>query len=298
LKDPGSLSSGKQAKLFGNRGLAISKSNSTIMDIPSDITLETLTKNTGKKEMQKVYEDLLVLALRGLNIGSGGNFRESGEMNIPKFIETKLGYGTPLTIFDVGANVGNYSKTLSGYFGERATIHSFEPSLKTFNRLLENIAGYKLIIPVNMGCSDREHDVTLYTNNDLSGLASVYRRRLEHFGMFMNKSERIKVTTIDQYCYANKIDRINFLKLDIEGHELSAIHGAKDMIENSKVDFIQFEFGGSNIDSKTFFQEFYYFFRNKFRLYRILKNGLYEIRQYREIYELFMTTNYLAEAIR
>jgi hypothetical protein len=87
------------------------------------------------------------------------------------------------------------------------------------------------------------------------------------------------------------------LKLDIEGHELNAIKGAKQMIADKKVDFIQFEFGGCNIDSRTYFQDFYYLLKDKYRIYRILRDGIFEIEQYKETSEIFITVNYLAERL-
>ena len=96
----------------------------------------------------------------------------------------------------------------------------------------------------------------------------------------MDKKEEISLDTIDNYCEEQGIKKIHFLKLDIEGHELSALHGAKKMIANGNIYFIQFEFGGCNIDSATHFQDFYYFLKGKYRIHRILKDGLKEIRHY------------------
>jgi hypothetical protein len=85
--------------------------------------------------------------------------------------------------------------------------------------------------------------------------------------------------------------------MDVEGNELNILNGAKRMIENDSIDFIQFEFGGCNIDSRTFFQDFFYLLKERYRIYRILKNGLYPIDSYSEKYEIFITTNYLAQRI-
>lgn len=80
--------------------------------------------------------------------------------------------------------------------------------------------------------------------------------------------------------------------MDIEGHELKALIGFGRSIHSIKV--IQFEFGGCNIDSRTFFQDFYYFFKNQnFDLFRITPLGLFSVRDYRERDEYFTTTNYI-----
>lgn len=211
-----------------------------------------------------------------------------------KYIQEKFGNEAALTIFDVGGNVGNYSKSLSIFFNDKATIHSFEPSKKTYQIFLETTKNIQNIIPNNFGLSNHVQNQLLYTNCDGSGLASMYQRNLDHIGISMEKSEEIALSTIDNYCEANNLQRIHFLKLDIEGHELKALNGAKKMMDEKKIDFIQFEFGGCNIDSRTYFQDFYLLLKDNYKIYRILRNGLFEISKYKETYEIFTTINYLA----
>ena len=248
----------------------------------------------GKKRFQRLFEYLFNTSLKGMNYGNGGDFHESGELNVLNYINEKLKSEKSLVLFDVGGNVGNYSKVLSEVFNKKAKIHSFEPSKKTFLLFKETTNKIPNIIPNNFGMSDNENNQLLYTNKDGSGLASVYQRKLDHFGITMDMSEEIKLSTLDIYCKINDIDRINFLKLDIEGHELSALHGAIELINNKKIDYIQFEFGGTNIDSKTYFRDFYYLLNTNYKIYRILKDGLFEITSYKETYEIFSAINYLA----
>jgi FkbM family methyltransferase len=247
----------------------------------------------GIKGFQNFYEVLLRISLAGMNYGNGSDFKLSGELNVFKHIKKHYG-NKALIIFDVGANVGNYSKNLAEFFNSDTLIHSFEPSKKTFQIFLETTSNYSNIVPNNFGISDKKSDLTLYSKNEASGLASVYQRNLEHFGISMDMSEQIKLLTIDDYCKLNNIDHLHFLKLDIEGHELKALIGAKQMINEKRIDFIQFEFGGCNIDSKTYFQDFFYLLKEKYKIYRVLKRGLFEIKQYIEINEIFITVNYLA----
>ncbi len=259
------------------------------------IMLFFLKRNAGKLKMQKLYETLFQLSLTGMNYGNGGDFNESGELNVLKLIKEKLGAEKELTLFDVGGNVGNYSKALHDFFDkDNATIHAFEPSGKTFEMFIKNTKGLSNIIPNNFGFSDKESSLSLFTDNEGSGLASVYQRNLAHFGIAMDKMETIQLKTVDNYCQENKIGKIHFLKLDIEGHELSAIKGAKQMIADKKIDFIQFEFGGCNIDSRTYFQDFFYLLKDNYRIYRILRDGIMPIDQYKETNEIFITINYLA----
>ena len=66
------------------------------------------------------------------------------------------------------------------------------------------------------------------------------------------------------------------------------------MVDAAAIDYIQFEFGGCNIDSRTYFQDFFYALDPKYQLHRMVRNGLVPIKRYRETQEIFMTTNFLA----
>jgi len=143
----------------------------------------------------------------------------------------------------------------------------------------------------------RTGTVRLYYDKPGSNLASLTKRRLNHFNIYFDQHEDVEVDTIDNYCNKNSIDRIHLLKLDVEGHELDVLSGAVGVFEKGGIDIVAFEFGGCNIDTRTFFQDFYYFFSEKFRmkLYRITPSGyLYAINHYKEIHEQFRTSNFVA----
>ena len=136
----------------------------------------------------------------------------------------------------------------------------------------------------------------LYFDKTGSELASLTKRKMDQFGIDFNKSEKVKVTTIDQYCLENTINHIQLLKIDIEGHELDALIGARKMFDKKAIDIVSFEFGGCNVDSRTFFQDFWYFFSEiNMKIFRIVPSGyLYPIDSYKQTYEQFKTTNFIA----
>ena len=237
---------------------------------------------------------LYKVSLKQMNYGNNGDFDRTGELNILKYMDREFGKELPITIFDVGANVGDYAQVLVNYFGSRATIHSFEPSAKTYELFIKSTRAIPNIIPNQFGLSDSENTQLLFTNHEGSVWASVYKRNLDRYGMSLDQSEEIKLSTIDIYCRVNKIERIHFLKLDIEGHELSALRGAQQMIMDRKIDLIQFEFSSGNIDSRTYLQDFYQLLYSEYRIFRILQDGLHDMKEYQESYEIFVTTNYLA----
>ena len=106
--------------------------------------------------------------------------------------------------------------------------------------------------------------------------------------------EKIKLIRLDQY-WSESINSnfIDLLKIDVEGHEIDVLKGLGDKIKYVKA--IQFEFGGCNIDSRSYFQDFWYFFKeNNFKIFRISPIGLIEIKKYSEQYESFITTNFIS----
>lgn len=251
----------------------------------------------GNIKFQPLFEFLQQLSLYGMHVGRGGSKDDSGEGIAIKYVAEKLKEEKQVTVFDVGANIGTYSILLNNVLRGRCRIFSFEPSQKTFKKFQDNTKDISSLSAYNFGMGSEDAILTLFSNQDESGLASVYHRNLKHLDIDMNKSEAIEIRTVDGFCKTNHIEHIHFLKIDVEGHEIKVLEGAKAMLDAKQIDYIQFEFGGCNIDSRTYFQDFYYLLKDNYNIYRIVRNGLYPIKQYKEIYEAFLTTNYLAERI-
>jgi FkbM family methyltransferase len=193
---------------------------------------------------------------------------------------------------DVGANKGLYSEALIKQFKSLSQIHIFEPSNINYELLKSKFKDNKSVIINKYGLADIQKFTTLYGDESGSGLSGLSKRNLDHFGIVFNHQEDIELIRFDEYWskYCN-VDLIDLIKIDVEGHELAVLRGMGNLIR--KVKIIQFEFGGCNIDSRTYFQDFWYFFKDlNFDLYRITPIGPYRIEEYKECYERFETTNY------
>lgn len=200
------------------------------------------------------------------------------------------GVKSPL-IFDVGANLGNWSIELHHQLPS-AEIIAFEPSSTTFKSLLSNTRDADQIQVQQLGFSDFVGTTTLYSDAPESGFASLSKRRLDHFGIALNVEEVVEITTLDRF--TEKLDRCpDLIKLDVEGHEINVLIGGEKTIEKVKV--IQFEFGGCNLDTKTSFQDFWYWFTQRnFDIYRLTPIGVKRLSEYSESDEIYQTTNYFA----
>jgi FkbM family methyltransferase len=258
--------------------------------------LRKITKNiiAGRQSLQPLWARLNRLSLLGMNIGGGSSLIDQGEIWVIDYFGKTLPKGQPGIVFDVGSNAGYYAAEMLSRLGDRVKIYCFEPSKKTFELLEKKLEHFENKQLFNFGFGDKEGSATLYSDDEVSGLASLYNRRLDHLGIKMGHTEVIQVKTLDDFCRDSGIERVNFLKLDVEGHELKVLNGAQNLIHSNSIDFIQFEFGGCNVESRTFFRDFFYLLNSHYKIYRILKDGLALIEVYNEACEIFLYANYLA----
>lgn len=253
----------------------------------------------GRKGGQKYFELLYKLSLKGMNIGIDFDVAESGEQWLMEFVKNKTAKEDNVVIFDVGANIGDYSLQINDVFKDvqNVKIFAFEPVRKTFEILSKNTAETKSIEIFNFGFGDSDESKPFFQDKNDSTIGSLYDRKLDHFDIKLTEGEDVSIKKLDDFCVENKIDMIDFLKIDVEGYEMAVLKGANRMLNEGKIRFIQFEFGGCSIDARTYFQDFFYLFKDKYRLYRLVKNGIYPIDKYSETNEVFLTTNYFAEKI-
>ena len=198
-----------------------------------------------------------------------------------------------IIVLDIGANVGDWSASIQRYLPNSRVI-AFEPSKEAFERLTNRFKNSNLFSCWNLAVGKENVEAFLYADSSASGLGSLTKRRVKHFGITFEHRESINVTTLDNWI-KNQSPKVrpNVIKMDVEGHELDVLMGASTAMKSIQV--IQFEFGGGNIDTKTFFQDFWYFFEsNGFEISRMTPRGLKAISQYSEDLETFKPTNYIA----
>jgi FkbM family methyltransferase len=198
-----------------------------------------------------------------------------------------------LIVYDIGANVGDWSDSIQKYLPD-SRVFAFEPSKEAFDRLTKRFATSTRVTSVNLALGKENTETFLYADSSASGLGSLTKRRVKHFGLSFEHREPVKVLTLDKWVESQPSNFApNIVKLDVEGHELDVLMGASKSL--NQIQIVQFEFGGGNIDTKTYFQDFWYFFEsNRFEIKRLTPRGLKTISQYSEAFETFMPTNYLA----
>lgn len=197
--------------------------------------------------------------------------------------------------FDVGANVGNFSRQLLELFPQ-GQIHAFEPNPVTFAELVRQHGDLVKSNNCGIGSSVGVLELWIRAENKSSSHASLYKEVLTDQHHYHDANPIIvDVTTIDQYCDTHNISRIDFLKIDTEGHEIEALRGASRMLQDSRIRMVQFEFNEMNIVSKTFLKNFIDTLSG-YSFYRLTKKGYKKIR-YRSHEEVFLFQNIVASSV-
>jgi FkbM family methyltransferase len=257
--------------------------------------ISVLARSEGGR---RLLERSIDSAQRSMGIGSGADVDSSGERIVLDLLRRSSGSVRPLCILDVGSNQGQFLKLLlSELYETPHQIHCFEPSPSTFAILRANATEQSNVVFNMFGLGIASGEFDLFSDSTGSGLASLSKRRLEHFNIEFNHCERIEIRTLDSYCYEKNIGNIDLLKIDVEGHELEVLNGGVRMFSERRIQMLTFEFGGCNIDSRTFFQDFYYFLNSHgmSSIFRIMPSGgLHKITSYNEELEQFRTTNFIA----
>lgn len=242
--------------------------------------------------------NLLNLAYRSMGILKYEDFAISGEefvmrTVIPDIIDTAG--GRKPVMFDVGANIGDFSCHLAKFYPS-ARIYSFEPNKFTFEKLTANSKQFNNIIRSNAGLGSEKSTLTIYTyDNELaSGHASVFKEVFTDLhGAGKLLEQQVPIERLTDFCQEHGVDKIDFLKVDTEGFELEVLKGALEMIEEGKINAIQFEFNEMNIVSRVFLKDFYDLLKG-YDFFRVDTDKLIPLCGYNSTNEIFQIQNILA----
>lgn len=235
------------------------------------------------------YASMYLEVIQGKGSGAGWDLR--GEAKVAgRFINSK----SPI-IFDVGAHTGSWTRAILETIGSECNIYQFEPALQNIN-ILRNQNRDNIVL-IEKAVSSTNGHMYLYFSKSASDTSSLYERRESIFRKHEYTRYEVEVTTLDNIIDKLDIDRVDFLKMDIEGHEFDALKGAKKSLIFQKIRTLTFEFGSGNINSRTFFRDFWdLLIPLGYSINRICPGGvLMPIEQYYEDLEYFRNvTNYVA----
>lgn len=186
-----------------------------------------------------------------LNFSEYWSFRHGIPQSEKVFIEKCLNKtnSRPSVAIDIGANIGLFTIFLAelGY----SQVHAFEPVPQTFDRLKLNLASNQLLEKVKLNCialGSQEGFVEFQIfekSPAINRFISPSDRNLQN-----NYSlKRVTVNTLDRYCDDNHIDKIDFLKIDVEGMEPLVVQGAYNILTKKGVSNILMEICPANLEN-------------------------------------------------
>lgn len=195
----------------------------------------------------------------------------------------------PKVVFDVGANVGDWSMRAAVALPE-ATIHAFEPVPDTHGALARSAASLPGRIIANAsGLSDRDGAIALTVMADDSTLSSIVKLH-EGEGRQVDCAMRAG----DAYMAEQGIDRIDLLKIDVEGAEHLVLAGFARALAEGRIDVIQFEYGQANIVTRFLLRDFHLLLESHGYSVGKLYPARVDFRAYRFEHEDFIGPNFVA----
>lgn len=239
-------------------------------------THNTFFKNLASfgKSLNRLYEN------------KNYDIHSNGEVTILK----KMTENDSPVVIDGGANVGGYSLAIYDLKPE-ATVYSFEPVAGTFEILKQNLAHCPNITPVQKGLykENKTQEIHLFPSTTHSSLYDI--KGWKHKSL---ETETIALTTGDDFLETNQIERVDLLKIDIEGAEYDAILGFEKSLEQGKIRAIQFEYGYINITTKKLLVDYHEYFESKGYILGKIYPKTVEFKKYSHKQEDFLGPNFIA----
>ena len=269
----------KGKKLFGGRGL-------------TKYSFVRNVKNYSFSHLQTDYAEVfgnkLFLNKKGLalSISHYGTYEESEA----KIMEEKIKVGN--IVVDVGANIGLHTLNMAKIVGNTGQVFAFEPDPSNFEILEKNVKinNYQNIILEQKAVGDKNGRTTLY-QSDHPGMHRIFPQTKQAKGQV-----QVELTSLDKYFIdSNLADKINFIKIDVEGLEFSVLKGMKNILKNNKKIKILFEFAPKNTMEAGFtpIELLNYLTSHDFKLYCIDERTkkLLHVSNNEEILKLCSSTN-------
>lgn len=137
-------------------------------------------------------------------------------------------------VIDIGAHIGYYTLIFAERVGEKGSVFAFEPEPSNFYLLTKNVTAnnYHNICLEQTAVSDADGECTLYTFQTSSGANRIYQSTNKKYEK--SKPVIVKTTNLDNYFKYHPLkDRINFIKIDVEGAEYKVLKGMENIIKTN-----------------------------------------------------------------
>lgn len=202
----------------------------------------------ARRRFQPFWRFLFRVVIGGLGYVNGDTMRNGERHCLSQWATARrrAGGGTAV-VFDVGANEGHFTAAVLSLVDD-VRVHCFEPNPETHARLAARFAGDARVIVNHCGVGAHAGRLALhdYADGQGSSHASFLAETFRDIHPGATRSVSVPVVTVDDYLRDHGIERIDYLKLDVEGFEKEVFAGMAETIARGGVDVIQFEFNMHN----------------------------------------------------
>ena len=131
---------------------------------------------------------------------------------------------------DIGANIGNHSLAFAQHFDR---VLAFEPNPRTYKLLAINAELASNVVPYRLGASSKKATVTAYQDALNLGATTIdagisdYREKNNKGAI---STVQFDVDRLDRVLSESDLHQVDFIKLDVEGHEAAALEGMEGIL--------------------------------------------------------------------
>jgi FkbM family methyltransferase len=226
--------------------------------------------------------------LRGEGID---DHRLNGERRLLRNVARTAGPGA--TYFDIGANIGRWTLE-AARLAPHGHVHAFEPHPATHAELLSAASGATNVSCHQLALGSEAGTATLHFDPELTVLSSLHDRRLDSFGLALDSTVEVEVSSLDAFCSEHDVEHVDLVKVDVEGHELETLRGARASLEAGRVKVVQFEYGGTYLDAGVRLQDVVDAIPDRYAISRLVPWGLMPLTAEDLRQETFLLSNYAA----
>ncbi len=178
-----------------------------------------------------------------------------GEAPEQRLFEAHVAPG--MTVVDIGANVGFYTEVFSGLVGAAGRVYAFEPDPFCSAVLRDRVRSFPVpnVRVETLAIGDANGTATFYS----SGRDRAESRTHPFDASVPSETFEVPVVTLDSWCEANQISRVDVVKIDVEGAEVRALQGMRRLIARSApagmfIEFSPTQLRGAGASAETFWE--------------------------------------------
>jgi FkbM family methyltransferase len=191
----------------------------------------------------------------------------------PLEILTWLPKNNPIIFFDIGASVGNFSKSICGEYKIKKGI-LVEPVSKLIPILENKFPDKEMFLIINAAISDSVSEIDFYINEDADFVSSLLRinnesSELASFNFGASVLTKTQSFTLDYIANEQHLLNIDLIKIDVQGAEHLVLKGGVETLQKTKLVYTEFSFKPIYEKSSTFFDLYNFFSENNFMLVSI-----------------------------